>query len=151
MFHHHDALEDAKACGHVLLAAIEATGMSADDWLVRVERPISGASYVHNPIVRGGNPEGALYGEVMVFTGALVISRRQAADIAASVGCEVDDNVTKRTTLLVVGDQDVQKLAGHDRSSKHRKAEALMAAGHPIRILCESDFRQLADMVPGES
>jgi DNA polymerase-3 subunit epsilon len=45
--------------------------------------------------------------------------------------------------LLVVGDQDIQKLAGHDQSAKHRKAESLIAQGYPIRILQETDFKNL--------
>jgi DNA polymerase-3 subunit epsilon len=44
---------------------------------------------------------------------------------------------------LVVGDQDVTRLAGHSKSSKHRKAEELIAKGVPIRILRESDFQEL--------
>ena len=48
---------------------------------------------------------------------------------------------------LVVGDQDVQKLAGHNKSSKHRKAEDLILKGQPIRILRESDFLELAGLV----
>jgi len=51
--------------------------------------------------------------------------------------------VNKKVTLLVVGDQDVLKLAGQEKSSKHRKAEALIAAGQEIRILRESDFLSL--------
>ena len=81
-----------------------------------------------------------------MFTGALTIPRREAADFAALVGCEVDASVTKRTTLLVVGDQDVQRLAGHEKSSKHRKAEQLTAMGQPIRILRETDFRELVKL-----
>lgn len=83
--------------------------------------------------------------------GALDTPRREAAGIAASIGCEVDENVTKRTTLLVVGDQEVQRLVGHDKSSKHRKAEALIADGLAIRILRETDFRQLAQVALGGS
>jgi DNA polymerase-3 subunit epsilon len=45
--------------------------------------------------------------------------------------------------LLIVGDQDLRKLSGHERSSKHRKAEQLIAKGYPIRILGESDFQRL--------
>jgi DNA polymerase III subunit epsilon len=45
--------------------------------------------------------------------------------------------------MLVVGDQDIAKLAGHEKSSKHRKAEELIAKGTPIRILKESDFKEL--------
>jgi DNA polymerase-3 subunit epsilon len=34
-------------------------------------------------------------------------------------------------------------LAGHDKSSKQTKAEQLIAQGHQIRILGESDFMRL--------
>ncbi|MDZ4271765.1 MAG: exonuclease domain-containing protein, partial [Erythrobacter sp.] len=146
-FQHHNALEDAKAAGHVMLAAMERTGLDLDGWLARVAQPIdpsigsSGAA-----VRRDGNADGPLYGEVIVFTGALAIPRRDAADLAASVGCEVDSGVTNKTTLLVVGDTDVQRLAGHEKSSKHRKAEGLVAKGQPIRILRETDFRELVAM-----
>lgn len=139
-FKHHDALEDAKASGHILLAAVEKSGLNMDAWSKRVRQPIdpTGVS-----ISREGNPEGPLYGETMVFTGALEIPRRQAADLAASIGCSVASSVSKKVSFLVVGDQDVTKLAGHERSSKHRKAEQLMAAGVPIRIIKETDFKEL--------
>ena len=69
--------------------------------------------------------------------------RCEAADLAAAIGCEVAANVTKETTLLVVGDQDIRKLAGHEKSSKHRK-EKLIEKRVSIRILKESDFKELA-------
>jgi DNA polymerase-3 subunit epsilon len=140
-FRAHDALEDAKAAGNVVLAAMAQSGLSLDQWLSRVRQPIDPSS--EQRIVRDGNPDGELCGEVLAFTGALTIPRREAADLAASVGCEVDAGVTKRTTLLVVGDQDIQRLAGHEKSSKHRKAEELIRKGQPIRILGETDFREL--------
>jgi DNA polymerase-3 subunit epsilon len=83
---------------------------------------------------------------VVVFTGALAIPRREAADLAALVGCEVVSGVTKKNTLLVGGDIDVQRLAGHEKSSKHRKAEELIGKGFPIRIMRETDFRELVSM-----
>ncbi len=146
----HDALEDAKAAAHILNAAITETGLDIEDWLARIKQPISRASsrpWRDSTITREGNPEGPLHGEVVVFTGALEIPRREAADIAAQVGWRVAENVTKKTTLLVVGDQDVKKLAGHERSSKHRRAEALISKGQPIRILRETDFRQIAELM----
>jgi DNA polymerase III subunit epsilon len=147
-FRHHDALEDAKAAAHVLLAAISKCSLDVDAWLKRVRQPIDLTkirSYSHSEkILRDGNPEGALYGEVLVFTGALEIPRHEAADLAAAIGCRVATGVTKETTLLVVGDQDIKKLAGHEKSSKHRKAIELIEKGASIRILQESDFRELA-------
>ena len=76
------------------------------------------------------------------------IPRSQAADAADAAGCRVDDGITKHTTMLVVGGQDLRTLlAGHRKSSKHRKAEQLIAGGQPIRILGESDFMRLVSPV----
>ena len=94
-FSHHDALEDAKAAAHILLTAIEKTGIDLHGWLKRVEQPIDPSTY---NISREGNPEGFLYGEVLVFTGALDIPRREAADMAAKTGCTVANGVTRNTT-----------------------------------------------------
>jgi DNA polymerase-3 subunit epsilon len=145
-FRHHDAAEDARAAGEILLHAVRETGLSVDEWVVRAKKPISstpGGSSSER-ITREGNPEGPFFGEVAVFTGALSMPRRDAADLAASAGCEVAASVTNATTLLVVGDQDIRKLAGQSKSRKHRKAEELIEKGQPIRILRETDFRSLA-------
>jgi DNA polymerase-3 subunit epsilon len=145
-FKHHNALEDAKASGEIMLAAMRETGLDLDAMLKRVLQPIDpSASGNAASIKRNGNPDGPLYGEVVVFTGALEIPRREAADLAASIGCAVGSGVTKKTTLLVVGDTDVARLAGHKKSSKHRKAEELAEQGLPIRIIRETDFRELVD------
>lgn len=147
-FRHHDALEDAKAAAHILLAAINESGLDIDGWLARVRQPIAPTTGSSAPR-RDGNVEGALYGEVLVFTGALKMPRRKAADLAAVIGCQVASGVTKKTTLLVVGDQDIRRLAGHEKNSKHRKAEELIARGYPIRILKESDFKELIALAEG--
>lgn len=144
-FTHHDALEDAKAAAHILIAAMEKEGLDISGWLKRVQHPL-GATSETGGLSRKGNPDGPLYGEVMVSTGSLGILRQQAADVAARIGCEVAEGVTRRTTMLVVGDQDIRMLAGHEKSTKHRKAEALAMAGQPIKILKESDFMEIARM-----
>jgi len=143
-FKHHNALEDAKASGQVLISAIHKTGLDLESWLKRVVQPIDPSnSSSRAAISRDGNPEGELYGEVIVFTGALEITRREAADLAAFVGCTVASGVTKKTTLLVVGDQDISKLSGKSKSTKHLKAEELILKGYSIRIIKESDFKEL--------
>ena len=92
---------------------------------------------------RAANPDGPLYGESIVFTGAISIPRPVAADMAARVGCSVKTGVSGKTTLLVVGAQNMDRLAGYDKSTKHRKAESLIAQGKNIHILSEQDFRAL--------
>jgi DNA polymerase III subunit epsilon len=135
-FVHHVAVEDARIAGQIILCAIRDTGLSVEDWFRRVEHPIS-------PIAQTGNPEGPLFGYSVTFTGALSMARADAARLAADAGCDVKNSVTHETTLLVVGDQDIRHLAGHEKSSKHRKAEELIRAGQVIRIICERDFLEL--------
>lgn len=137
-FEHHDALHDARTAGLILLKAIEETGRDPAEW-------IHFCNYVPSdtPIRREGSEEGPLAGESIVFTGALQIPRKEAADRAHAAGAAVEANVTKGTTLLVVGDQDLDKLGGHEKSTKHRKAEKMIASGQPLRILGEGDFMRL--------
>ena len=144
-FDHHDALEDARAAAEIVLRACAAGEMDIEGWLQRVNRPIFPSSPAS--LQREGNAEGALFGESLVFTGALGIPRREAADMAALAGCDVAANVSKKTTLLVVGTQDKSKLKGYEKSTKHRKAETLIEKGVDIQILSESDFSELVGSI----
>ncbi len=133
----HDAVEDARAAGEVLIKAMEQSGLSLETWLDRAYKRISsgGVSFAQE-----GDPDGPFFGETIVFTGALSLTRKEAASLAALAGCNVGDGVTKATTILVVGTQDKDRLAGYDKSSKHRKAEQLISSGQNIRIITENDF-----------
>ena len=108
----------------------------------KLPTPISPAS----PERREGNAEGTLHGETVVFTGALAVSRREAADLAARAGCNVVPSVTQKITMIVVGVQNKSRLGGNEKSSKQRKAEALIEQGLEIRILSDHDFCELADL-----
>ena len=152
-FSHHDAEEDARVAGEILLHAIARTGLSVNEWLARVERPINeernrASATRTSRHSRAGNPDGPLSGEIIVFTGSLSFTRSEAAALAAATGCNVADNVTKRTTLLVVGNQDIRALNGLEKSSKHRKAEQLITEGQELRILQECDFLSLLVVQP---
>jgi len=137
-FHHHDAGEDARAAAMVVLHAEAHLRLPFEELIKPAPRKSFSAA-----ITMDGDPAGALAGSVVVFTGALGMSRSEAADLAARVGMTVKAGVTKQTTHLVVGDQDLTVLAGHTKSGKHRKAEELRDAGHPIRIMGESEFKNL--------
>jgi DNA polymerase-3 subunit epsilon len=146
----HDALEDARCAGILVLRAMAETGLSPRQWLARAAQPMGPTGPTLRPsrsypeqVKRDGNPQGELFGEVLVFTGSLSISRPEAADAAAAAGCSVESGVTRHTTMLVVGGRNVQRLAGHQKSSKHLIAEQLIARGQAIRILGESDFLHL--------
>ena len=137
-FQHHDAGEDARAAAMVVLHAERHLRMPFEDLIKPATRKSFSAA-----ITMDGDPAGALAGSVVVFTGALGMSRNEAAELAARVGMTVKAGVTKKTTHLVVGDQDLTVLAGHTKSSKHRKAEEMQSGGHTIRIIGESDFKSL--------
>lgn len=150
-FKHHDALEDARAAALVVLRACKDAGTDIEGWLERVNQRITKRTSkprrrTYDDERREGNAEGPLYGETVVFTGSLKMVRREAADLAASLGCDVDKNVTKRTTLLVVGIQDKTRLKGYKISTKHRKVIDEINKGQDIQILSEADF---ADLVRG--
>lgn len=80
---------------------------------------------------------GYFYGKTIVFTG---IDKDKAAEHASKLGFEVKTGVSKKTNYLVVGVQNFNLLASHDKSLKHRKAEELISKGLDIEIITENDF-----------
>lgn len=138
----HDAVDDARAAGEVVVKAMEQSGQSIQEWLERAyKRQTGNVNYA-----REGNPDGPFFGETIVFTGALSLPRKDAAQLAAQAGCNVGDSVNKTTSILVVGVQDHDRLAGYDKSSKHRKAEELINKGQQIRIISENDFVEMIEL-----
>ena len=82
---------------------------------------------VERPDAEGGNAPLPLAGEVVVLTGALdAMSRDEAKDRLEALGAKVTASVSKRTTLVVCGENP---------GSKRDRAEAL-----GVRTLEEEDF-----------
>jgi DNA polymerase-3 subunit epsilon len=127
------ALEDAKAAGNVLIAACAESGIGVEEWL-----SILGQTKFKAPRSATDTSNG-----VVVFTGSLRRKRRDAAEMAINAGFTVEDNVTRRTTFLVLDTQALTRLAGYEKSIKHRKAEDLIARGQAIRILTEENFEEV--------
>jgi tetratricopeptide (TPR) repeat protein len=86
---------------------------------------------------------------VVTFAGKLAsIGRREAQSLIQALGGEPADDVTSRTTMLVLGDN----AAREDDSSKLRRAEQVNAkAPEQIRIISESEFCQLAGITSGDT
>jgi len=136
-FEHHNAEEDARAAAEVVLLAESITGENFSNLASSKKQKYQKSFAI------SGNQNGPLFGHIVCFTGKLTMSRVEAATFAAGAGITVKTNVSKKVTLLVVGDQDISTLAGHDKSSKHRRAEELQLEGHEIKILGESEFLKL--------
>jgi DNA ligase (NAD+) len=77
--------------------------------------------------------EGALGGKLIVFTGTLsTMTRPEAKALAERLGARVADSVSKKTDLVVVGE---------DAGSKAKKAAEL-----GVRTLSEAEWRELAGL-----
>jgi tetratricopeptide (TPR) repeat protein len=94
-----------------------------------------------------------LAGQLVVFTGKLsLLGRRDARALVAHLGGATADEVSARTTMLVVGAEGFAPLPGaaggnepREKSHKLRRAEELNAGQlHQIRIISEEDFCRLA-------
>ncbi|WP_374578322.1 exonuclease domain-containing protein [Phenylobacterium sp.] len=149
-FRHHSAVEDARACGLVMLEALRRTGFDLLQW---VDRPaVQGVSLGAQSVQRkfssrvarapsAARVGGAFDGEVVVLTGDFELSKAELADAIAAAGGEVAANVTRKTTILVVGDRDPSNFGGKAKSGKQQKADDLIARGQAILIWAEGDLR----------
>lgn len=157
---HHEAGADALACARVVLEIARRTNadslsdlcrrltvligrLDAAAWRgCRSTAPSSAESAPPEAAI-DADPEHLLYGQVLVFTGALSIRRKDAWEAVAACGSTVEKGVTKRTTMLVVGDG----FTGHDPADfitgKAEKAVKLRARGHRIEVLTEDDLLDL--------
>ncbi len=100
------------------------------------------------------SPASPFHGQVVVFTGKLAsVGRREARALVDRLGGVAADDVTARTTMLVVGAGGTSSCASDSttpegaRSLKVRKAEQVNAASPGrVRILLEEDFCRLGGL-----
>ena len=104
-------------------------------------------------------------GHTVVFTGKLAsLGRREARSLVERLGGIAADEVTGRTTMLVVGDEGFSRRAGQtdglsnraddhaEKSNKLRRAEEANAKSPGrVRILLEEDFCRLGGLRSNES
>ena len=91
--------------------------------------------------------------QVVVFTGKLsLLGRKEAQALVIRLGGAASDEVTAKTTMLVIG---AEGFSGPEKSQKLRKAEDLNGRAEPaqarIHIVSESDFCRLAGIQSPEA
>lgn len=98
-----------------------------------------------NPI--DNNQDCVFYNKYICFTGKLeAFTRKEAAQISVNLGAYAQNQVTKKTDFLILGDFDyVSNIKKGKKSSKLRKAEQYKEKGQEINIINESTFIQLID------
>lgn len=157
---HHDPLADALAVVDIVQALASRAGVSDLEALASTHRVavgrMSAGQYSgsvsldrgsHAELTRAevnpdADPDGHLYGRVVVFTGALMSMTRQMAwDECARVGAIPEKVTTKRTNVLVVGDINPAVLRpGADLTKKAQDAIRLREKGQDIELMAEDDF-----------
>lgn len=170
---HHDALFDSRVCAEIVISMaikknagelqdlldsmnLQMGELFVDGWSTCRSKNVS--RYSHHS--RGekaptigqielnpeADPSHPLFGQVVVFTGAISIPRPEAWRLVAEVGAIPKDGLSKKTNFLVLGEQDLSKLkSGETKSSKHREAEELKEKGSQIEIIDERDFFALLE------
>ena len=155
---HHDPLADTRAVVEVIRGLIQLQGVSdleglASSLSVSIGR-MSAGFYAGSVRIGGGlvkpatnedaDPDGHLFGRVVVITGTLFSMQRQIAwEEAARVGAIPEMRPTKRTNVLVVGDINPASLRpGSEITGKARRAFELQAQGYDIEVMTEDDFVQ---------
>ena len=83
--------------------------------------------------------------EVIVFTKKMIILKDEAKRLAIIAGHQTQSQVTKKTTILVVGEQDEHKYPENKQSQNQIKANELILKGQNIRILTESEFMAMIE------
>lgn len=86
-------------------------------------------------------PDSPLYGKVCVFTGTLErMQRKDAMQLVVNLGGTCGDNVTAKTNFLILGNNDYCTTIKDGKSTKQKKAEALILKGNDLQILSETTF-----------
>lgn len=96
------------------------------------------------PTEENFNPENPLFGKNCVFTGKLErLSREAAAQLVVNIGGQCENNVTKKTNFLILGNNDYCTSIKDGKSNKQKKAESLILKGQDIQILSENVFYEM--------
>lgn len=159
---HHRADCDSLGCALLLLKCLEMDGSSFDDLEAKynfhrgkfapgifeahhaIEKP--GVSY--NEFIKSLNIDPStidesnyFFGKSVCFTGTCQYGvRKQLLQKVAEIGGIPTNDVTTKTDILVVGQQDYRVVGDSGMSNKQKKALKLLEKGQGIEILSEIEF-----------
>lgn len=154
-FHHHEAGADSLACALIILRIAEEQQLETVDelWAAVPTRPKNSTRGKRQYQRKADLPQPAdtadpahpLFGEVICFSGDLdSYTRTEAQKLVASYGAVVSGNVTRKTTLVVMGGFDPATLRpGTTLSGKVQRAKDLAATGQSIEIVNEQTFLEI--------
>jgi len=167
---HHDATSDAVACAELAIRLFRLAGPDQIDTYCRSfadfgqsrDMVFSGACVSISledlgiklldegeemALVEPAEADGRFDGMRFVFTGEMAfLDRAEASQIVAQQGGKATGSVSKKTNIVVVGDEvlDLYKRSGKT-TGKLAKAVELQESGTPIRIITESEFLEMIE------
>jgi DNA polymerase-3 subunit epsilon len=164
-FHHHDPDEDALTCAAICMKAGQAIGARSLPDLAQIlsvnlgrlhpgshppAKSSNDARSSHRPKtitpiplepMDGSSP---IFGRNFVFTGTLQsMTRAEATAKVLAAGGECSNSVGSKTDFLVMGEQDLRRLGGQEKSGKARRAEDLISNGIDIEVIGERYFLEM--------
>lgn len=94
-----------------------------------------------NVTVDSIDEDNPFYEKNVVFTGTLEnMVRKDAAQLVVNLGGFAQNNVTKATDFLILGNNDYCKTIKDGKSGKQKKAESLILSGSDLKIIPENVF-----------
>ena len=156
---HHKADNDSKGCAELLLKFFEMENCTLEEMENKYQfhrgkfapntfisqLPIEKSKKIilsdHPELVDEGN---YFYGKNVCFTGKCIYgNREEMLQRIKDIGGIPTNSVTKKTEVLVVGQQDYRVVGDSCMSGKQKKALMLLDKGQDIEILSEIEFLEI--------
>lgn len=138
----HRALEDCKATYDLLnhlIDYIEENQLDVSDAAIKSHSKLDLRTLKSETLEV--DTENYFYNKNICFTGKLEhFVRKDAAQICVNLGAHCENNVTKKTDVLVLGNFDYNATVKNNKSTKLKKAEGLKLEGQDIEIMSEDVF-----------
>lgn len=156
-FQAHHALEDAKACAHILVGMLNEMQMNS---LVELHqyfhlefgemknnyyRNIISAEVAPQLLKMAQREDALLYHQSVCFTGKLSISREILEEKTRQVSAVSSHQVSSQTNYLVIGQKGYHKVRFGKENKKVLKALELMKQGQDLKIVHENEYLKLLE------
>ncbi len=91
--------------------------------------------------------DGPFYERYMVFSGTLEkMTKSEAAQLVVDVGAKVENSVTKKTNILILGSTEQNSILKGKKSAKQIKAEKYIQEGQDLEIIDQFTFYSIMDL-----
>lgn len=155
---HHKADNDSKGCAELLLKFFEMENCTLEEMENKYQfhrgkfgpntfvRHLAMSIEKSKKIILSDHPElvdegNYFYSKNICFTGKCIYGNREKMlQRIKDIGGIPTDSVTRKTEVLVVGQQDYRVVGDSGMSSKQKKALLLLEKGQDIEILSETEF-----------